>query len=113
MREEAARCGRMLKFGLSANIVADPSDAEAIAQADVLEAHGRPTRCDKSSVDALGAGLLGTEPSIADQINAYERAGPNLLLLQFHLKKQEFAHFVSEIMSSTPAGRRLAADAAA
>jgi hypothetical protein len=47
MRKEAERLERMLKSGLSANIVTGPSDTEAIASADLLEAHGCVARCDK------------------------------------------------------------------
>ena len=113
MREEATGFERMLKFVLSTNIVTGPSDAEAIALADLLEAQGCAARCDKSSFAALGAGLVGTELSIAERINAYKKAGPDLLLLQFRHIEGEFAYFVSEIMWPTPVGRRLAADAVA
>jgi hypothetical protein len=83
MRKEATLLERMLKFVLSANIITGPSVAEAIASAGLLEAHGCAARFDKSSFVALGAGLVGTELSITERINAYKKAGPDLLLLQF------------------------------
>jgi FMNH2-dependent dimethyl sulfone monooxygenase len=108
MQQLSSQFGRELRFGLSANIVVGLSTEEAERRAERLEAYGRQARYNKSSIAGLGACLVGTPVTIAERIDAYEDMGVNLLLLQFHPMEQGLAHFISEVLPMTKAGKRMA-----
>ena len=55
----------------------------------------------------LRAGLVGTAPQIAERIREFERAGVDLLLLQFSPQYEEMERFAQEVMplvETVPAG---------
>jgi dimethylsulfone monooxygenase len=55
----------------------------------------------------LRAGLVGTPPQIAERIREFERAGVDLLLLQFSPQYEEMERFAQEVMplvETVPAG---------
>jgi len=55
----------------------------------------------------LRAGLVGTAPQIAQRIREFERAGVDLLLLQFSPQHEEMERFAAEVMplvETVPAG---------
>ena len=54
----------------------------------------------------LKAGLVGTPEQIAQRIQAFERAGVDLLLLQFSPQHEEMERFAAEVMALTPSARR-------
>ena len=57
----------------------------------------------------LRAGLVGTAPQLAERIREFERAGVDLLLLQFSPQYEEMERFAAEVMplvETVPAGPR-------
>jgi len=54
----------------------------------------------------LRSGLVGTPARIAGQIAEFERAGVDLLLLQFSPQLEEMERFAAEVMPLVSAGRR-------
>jgi len=54
----------------------------------------------------LRSGLVGTPARIAGQIADFERAGVDLLLLQFSPQLEEMERFAAEVMPLVSAGRR-------
>jgi len=47
----------------------------------------------------LRAGLVGTGPQIAERIREFERAGVDLLLLQFSPQHEEMERFAAEVLA--------------
>ncbi len=57
----------------------------------------------------LRAGLVGTAPQIAERIREFERAGVDLVLLQFSPQYEEMERFAQDVMplvETVPAGPR-------
>ncbi len=50
----------------------------------------------------LKAGLVGTPEQVAEQVRAFERAGVDLLLLQFSPQLEEMERFAEEVMPLKP-----------
>ncbi len=46
----------------------------------------------------LRAGLVGTPAQITERIRAYERAGADLMLLQFSPQREEMARFGDQVI---------------
>ncbi len=46
----------------------------------------------------LRAGLVGTPTQITERIRAYERAGADLMLLQFSPQREEMARFGDQVI---------------
>jgi FMNH2-dependent dimethyl sulfone monooxygenase len=53
----------------------------------------------------LRAGLVGTPERITERIQAYERAGAWLMLLQFSPQREEMARFGEQVISGYPRER--------
>ncbi len=98
MRESARRHGRTLGYGLSAHVICAPTLEQARASADAFEAYGNLARYNRSASAGLGACLVGTRDMIIERIDAYRRAGVELLLLQFHPMIEGLEQFVADIL---------------
>ena len=53
----------------------------------------------------LRAGLVGTPERITERIQAYERAGAGLMLLQFSPQREQMARFGEQVISGYPRER--------
>jgi alkanesulfonate monooxygenase len=108
-----------LDFGLSAFVVARPSEAEAIAAHDrllALAAQDRAMRAGpagrvdpavvmrRSLPDSVGtnggsaAGLVGSYAQVAERIRRFHAAGVGTFLLQFQPFEAEMRRFAAEVM---------------
>ena len=108
MNERAGRYGRQIGYGLSGHVICADTVAEAEAQANEMEAHGRTARYNQSTAKALGACLVGTADLIADRIRAYEQRGVSVMMLHFHPMiegLETFAEKVMPLLDVTPPGR--------
>jgi FMNH2-dependent dimethyl sulfone monooxygenase len=54
----------------------------------------------------LRAGLVGTPDEIAEQLDAFDRAGVSLTLLQFSPQAEEMARFAQEVIPLSRPSRR-------
>lgn len=106
MREDAARFGRTLRFGMSCHVICGETLQEAEAEAVALEQHGQSDRISFIASKALGPGLVGTPDSIAQRINAYAGAGVDLLMMHFHPMIEGMELFAREIMPLVENGSR-------
>jgi FMNH2-dependent dimethyl sulfone monooxygenase len=120
MRERRARhAARPLAFGLSGYVVCRPTEAEArdeVARITDVRA-GSPgyenyrdwlanTRLEQRvsledysvSNRGLRAGLIGTPEQVAERIFEFERAGVDLLLLQFSPQLEEMERFGEDVI---------------
>ena len=50
----------------------------------------------------LRSGLIGTPDQIIERLQAYERAGVGLMLLQFSPQREEMARFGADVISRYP-----------
>lgn len=98
MRERALRHGRRLGYGLSAHVICAPTLEQAQASANAFEEYGNLARYNRSAMAGLGACLVGTRDMIIERIDAYERAGVELLLLSFHPMVEGLKRFVAEVL---------------
>lgn len=98
MREEAARFGRTLGFGMSCHVICAESAQEAQRMALALEEHGKVDRISFISAKALGPGLVGTPERIAARIRAYQDVGVDTLMMHFHPMIEGMELFAREIM---------------
>ena len=111
----AAGYGRRLRFGMSAFVICRDTEAEAQAEFHRLAAlrHYQHTGYDKDVVmlrsvpkgmTVLGtnggtaAGLVGTPAQIARRMQAFETAGVETFLLQFHPLLEEMQRFAEQVM---------------
>ena len=103
MRARAASYGRALSFGISAMIVCGDTQAEAEAEADAIEAGLATRRVGASSVNALGAGLVGTPEEIVERMRRYEAIGVDCFMLRFPQMLpgvEEFGARIAPLLSS-------------
>jgi FMNH2-dependent dimethyl sulfone monooxygenase len=117
-RREAAG-GPPLGFGVSGFVICRDTEAEAQAElARVLDVRSSPdayasyqdfiagsqlesrVSLEEYSVSNRGlrAGLVGTPERITERIRAYERAGADLMLLQFSPQREEMARFGERVI---------------
>ncbi|MGB6457556.1 MAG: LLM class flavin-dependent oxidoreductase [Streptosporangiaceae bacterium] len=120
MRTRRAAAGRPpLQFGVSGYVIC--RDTEAAAQAElarVLDVRSSPeayasyrdfvegsqlesrVSLEEYSVSNRGlrSGLIGTPAMIIDRLRAYERAGVDLMLLQFSPQREEMARFSRDVI---------------
>ena len=120
MRTRRAAAGRPpLQFGASGYVIC--RDTEAAAQAElarVLDVRSSPAAyasyrdfvegsqlesrvsLEEYSVSNRGlrSGLIGTPEMIIDRLRAYERAGVDLMLLQFSPQREEMARFSRDVI---------------
>ena len=108
-----------MRFGAAGYVVARPTEAEARREVQrITDVRGsargyanyqdwiantqleqRVTLEDYSvSNRGLRAGLVGTPEQVADRIRAFERAGLDLLLLQFSPQHEEMERFAAEVL---------------
>ncbi|MCC2098145.1 MAG: LLM class flavin-dependent oxidoreductase [Hyphomicrobiales bacterium] len=106
MREEAARHGRKIDFGMSCHVICAETNREADAQAIALEEHGKSDRISFISAKALGPGLVGTPERIAKRIRAYEQAGVGTLMMHYNPMIDCMELFAREVMPMTLARSR-------
>jgi FMNH2-dependent dimethyl sulfone monooxygenase len=111
--------GAPLLFGVSGYVICRDTEAEAQEElARILDVHASPdayasyrdfiegsqleshVSLEEYSVSNRGlrAGLVGTPEQITDRIRAYERAGVDLLLLQFSPQHEEMARFGRQVI---------------
>src|SRR5580698_8312318 len=83
-----------MKFGVAGYVVVRESEAEAKKEVE------RRVSLEEYSVSNRGlrSGLVGTPQRIADQIGAFEKAGADLLLLQFSPQLEEMDRFSSSVI---------------
>jgi dimethylsulfone monooxygenase len=112
--------GAPLRFGVSGYVICRDTEAEAQEElARILDVHASPdayasyrdfiegsqleshVSLEEYSVSNRGlrAGLVGTPEQITDRIRAYERAGVDLLLLQFSPQHEEMARFGRQVIA--------------
>jgi FMNH2-dependent dimethyl sulfone monooxygenase len=120
-RERAG--GPPLGFGVSGFVICRDTEREAQAElARVLDVRSSPeayasyqdfiagsqlesqVSLEEYSVSNRGlrAGLVGTPEQITERIQAYERAGAGLMLLQFSPQREEMARFGEQVISAYP-----------
>jgi FMNH2-dependent dimethyl sulfone monooxygenase len=121
-RRESAG-GAPLGFGVSGFVICRDTEAEARAELDrVLNVRSSPeayasyqdfiagsqlesqVSLEEYSVSNRGlrAGLVGTPEQITERIQAYERAGAGLMLLQFSPQREEMARFGEQVIAGYP-----------
>src|SRR2546425_3375361 len=109
-----------LKFGMAGYVVCRDTEAEARREVERITTlrPGAPgfanfdqwvngtqleqrLRLEDYSVSNRGlrSGLVGTPPQIAERIAEFERAGVELLLLQFSPQLEEMERFAAEVMA--------------
>ena len=120
MRARRERTGHApMQFGAAGFVVVRPTEAEARREVErITDVRGsargyanyqdwiantqleqRVSLEDYSvSNRGLRAGLVGTPEQVADRIRAFERAGLDLLLLQFSPQAEEMERFAAEVM---------------
>lgn len=98
MEKLAGGFGRKIRYGMSANVICAETEAEARARAEEFAEYGKVRRYNKSATAGIGACLVGTPRTIAERIQRYEKAGLELLMLQFSPMIQGLDNFVAEIM---------------
>jgi FMNH2-dependent dimethyl sulfone monooxygenase len=120
MRERRERAGRApMQFGAAGYVVVRSTEAEARREVErITDVRGsargyanykdwigntqleqRVSLEDYSvSNRGLRAGLDGTPEQVADRVRAFERAGLDLLLLQFSPQAEEMERFAAEVM---------------
>ncbi|MDP9497863.1 MAG: LLM class flavin-dependent oxidoreductase [Actinomycetota bacterium] len=120
MRARAGERGQDFRFGVSGYVIVRDTEAEAQAElARVLDVRSDPAAyasyadfvagsqlesqvsLEEYSVSNRGlrAGLVGTPEQVSDRIRAYERAGVDLLLLQFSPQREEMARFGEQVIA--------------
>jgi FMNH2-dependent dimethyl sulfone monooxygenase len=98
MRERAARCGRMLQFGLSAHVICTDTLEEAHARAEKLIAHGQRDRLAAIAAGHLRPALVGPPDLIIERIQRYAAVGLDLLLMHFTPMQDGQARFAREVL---------------
>jgi FMNH2-dependent dimethyl sulfone monooxygenase len=119
-RREAAG-GPPLRFGVSGFVICRDTEADAAAErARILDVRSSPeayasyqdfvagsqlesqVSLEEYSVSNRGlrAGLVGTPEQVIDRIRAYERAGVDLMLLQFSPQHEEMARFGEQVIAA-------------
>jgi FMNH2-dependent dimethyl sulfone monooxygenase len=114
-----------MHFGVSGYVICRDTEAEAQAELDrVLDVRSSPeayasyqdfiegsqlesrVSLEEYSVSNRGlrAGLIGTPEQIIDRIRGYERAGVDLMLLQFSPQHDEMARFGASVIKPYTAG---------
>ena len=120
MRARAGERGRDFRFGVSGFVIVRDTEAEAQAElARVLDVRSDPAAyasyadfvagsqlesqvsLEEYSVSNRGlrAGLVGTPEQVTERVRAYERAGVDLLLLQFSPQREEMARFGEQVIA--------------
>jgi len=110
-----------MRFGVSGYVICRDTEAEAQAELErILDVHASPEAyasyrdfVEGSQLESevslreysvsnrgLRAGLIGTPEQIAERIRAYERAGVDLLLLQFSPQHEEMARFGRDVIAT-------------
>ena len=123
-REQAGR--PPLVFGVSGYVICRDTEAAARAELDrILDVRATPeayasyqdfiegsqlesrVSLEEYSVSNRGlrSGLIGTPDQIIERLQAYERAGVGLMLLQFSPQHEEMARFGAEVISRYPGQR--------
>ncbi len=112
--------GAPLTFGVSGYVICRDTEAEAQAELErILNVHSSPeayasyrdfvegsqlesqVSLQEYSVSNRGlrAGLVGTPAQITERLRAYERAGVDLMLLQFSPQHEEMARFGRDVIA--------------
>ena len=121
LNRRAAEAGRPpLMFGVSGYVICRDTEAEAQAELErILDVRSSPeayasyqdfvqgsqlesrVSLEEYSVSNRGlrTGLVGTPDQIIDRIRAYERAGVDLMLLQFSPQHEEMARFGRDVIA--------------
>jgi dimethylsulfone monooxygenase len=124
MRERRAATGRPpLQFGVSGYVICRDTEAAARRElARVLDVRSSPeayasyrdfvegsqlesqVSLEEYSVSNRGlrSGLIGTPDQIGERLRAYERAGVDLMLLQFSPQREEMARFSRDVIRRWP-----------
>ena len=110
-----------MRFGVSGYVICRDTDAQAQAELErILDVHASPEAyasyrdfVEGSQLESevslreysvsnrgLRAGLIGTPEQIAERIRAYERAGVDLMLLQFSPQHEEMARFGRDVIAT-------------
>jgi dimethylsulfone monooxygenase len=110
-----------MRFGVSGYVICRDTEAEAQAELErILDVHASPEAyasyrdfVEGSQLESevslreysvsnrgLRAGLIGTPEQIAERIRAYERAGVDLMLLQFSPQHEEMARFGRDVIAT-------------
>jgi FMNH2-dependent dimethyl sulfone monooxygenase len=119
-----AQAGRPpLAFGVSGYVICRDTEAAAAAELDrILDVRSSPqayasyqdfiegsqlesrVSLEEYSVSNRGlrSGLVGTPDQIIERLQAYERAGVGLMLLQFSPQREEMARFGADVISRYP-----------
>jgi FMNH2-dependent dimethyl sulfone monooxygenase len=124
MRKRRAAAGRpALQFGVSGYVIC--RDTEEAAQAElsrVLDVQSSPeayasyrdfvagsqlesqVSLEEYSVSNRGlrSGLIGTPDQVTERLRGYERAGVDLMLLQFSPQREEMARFSRDVIRRWP-----------
>jgi dimethylsulfone monooxygenase len=119
----AAAGGAPLTFGVSGYVICRDTQDEAQAELDrILDVRSSPeayasyrdfvegsqlesqVSVEEYSVSNRGlrSGLIGTPDQITERLVAYERAGVDLMLLQFSPQREEMARFGRDVIASWP-----------
>jgi alkanesulfonate monooxygenase len=113
--ERAAKYERALQFGISAFVICRDSEGEAMAEFERLYALRKNEilgidkevamlkqvpygKGDLGTNGGIHAGLVGTPSQIADRMRAFESAGVETFMLQFHPLAEEMERFGEQVM---------------
>jgi FMNH2-dependent dimethyl sulfone monooxygenase len=120
MGARAALHGRTFSYGVSGYVIVRDTEREAQAELErVLDVQADPAAyasyrdfvagsqlesqvsLEEYSVSNRGlrAGLVGTPEQVSERIRAYERAGVDLMLLQFSPQREEMARFGEQVIA--------------
>lgn len=90
--------GRELSYGLSAHVICAESTSEAEERVEELEEYGRKDRVSAVAAKALGSGLVGTPPQIAERLRYFEELGIGLVMVHFHPMMDGLETFAGKVM---------------
>jgi FMNH2-dependent dimethyl sulfone monooxygenase len=102
MSMRARALGRDVAFGISAHVICEPTREAAEAKGDALEEYGKRDRISLVAAKALGPGLIGTAPIIAERLRRYEDIGIECVMLHYHPMVEGLETFAAEVMPLLP-----------
>ena len=95
MDELAATYGRKLRYAINPQVICCETQAEAERLADEAERNAGPR---DRMVNALGAGLVGTPPLLAERLRRYEEVGIDIMMTRFTPMMEGMETFGTEVM---------------
>jgi FMNH2-dependent dimethyl sulfone monooxygenase len=95
MDELAATYGRKLRYAINPQVICCETQAEAERLADAAERNAGPR---DRMVNALGAGLVGTPPLLAERLRRYEQVGIDIMMTRFTPMMEGMETFGTEVM---------------